>query len=173
MEKRLCGIIAAPHVLISVQVGQQTRVRTQPENITFHAAPRVAGKDGARMIAEIVERAWSTSPPDMPCSGAEATRHWVFAVSAERAVDEKMVRHSFHSFRQFDQAVFIQAPLGVKGKLPEMPVGVGEITVIAAPKGLGRLLQDFCAPAALALAITASISPSLATFCATAMPPLP
>src|SRR5262245_51568701 len=96
MEKRLVGVIAAPDALISVQVGQHTRVRTQPENITFHAAPRVEGKDGARMIAEIVERAWSTSPPNMPCSGAEATRHWVFAVSAERAVDEKMVRHSFH-----------------------------------------------------------------------------
>src|SRR5262249_11446259 len=123
MEKRLVGIISAPDALLSVQVGQPTRVRTQPENITFHAAPRVAGKDGARMIAEIVERAWSTSPPDMPCSGAEATRHWVFAVSAERAVDEKMVRHSFHSFRQFDQAVFIQAPLGLKATSQRCPSG--------------------------------------------------
>src|SRR5262245_19601858 len=53
-----------------------------------------------------------------------------------------------------------------------MPVRVSEITVRAAPNGLGRLLQDLRAGGFGPLP-SASTSPSLATFCATAMPPLP
>src|SRR5262245_356049 len=34
--------------------------------------------------------------------------------------------------------------MGVVSDLPEMPVGVGEIAVITAPKGLGSRLQDAC-----------------------------
>src|SRR5262249_36979260 len=60
----------------------------------------------------------------------------------------------------------------VEGDLPEMSVWVGEIAVVAAPKRPGRLLQDLRA-GSFGLANTVSTSVSLATFCATQIPPLP
>src|SRR5262249_12548053 len=107
MEECLIGIVVSADALISVEVGQHPQVRSQLENVAFHAVSRVNGKNGAGMIAEIVERAWSAAPADMPCSGAKAARHRMPAVSAKSAIDEKVVRYSFHSFRQLDQAVFI------------------------------------------------------------------
>ena len=70
-------------------------------------------------------------------------RHGMGALGPQRAVDKEMIRHRLQlSPASSIQAFFVEPQMRVEGDLPNMPVRVGEIAVIAAREGRGWLLQD-------------------------------
>src|SRR4029078_8428514 len=89
-------LVGRRDALIFIEVGKESRVRPECEDAADYAVSLARPENRARPAAKIIKGARRAPPANMPRTGVKAASHRMTAFRAQRAINEKMAKHSLH-----------------------------------------------------------------------------